>query len=370
MDVLSPRQQRLAHLSEKLRRELGPIVVDALTDPDVIEIMVNPGGEVWLERVSSGMQPTGVVLPESQIELAIGTVAALLDQVINKDYPRLQGELPLDGSRFQGMIPPVSRPTFVIRKPARLLYRLPDYVEAGILEAWQAEAIRAAIAARRNLVIAGGTGSGKTTLANAVLDEIVRQSGPHERFVMIEDTQELRCAAANTVQLHTCEAADLRALVQATMRLRPDRIIIGEVRGAEALELLKAWNTGHPGGVTTVHADTAASALVRLEMLIEEAGVQPNLRLIGSTVHLIVLIERWGRGRRVTDLVRVEGWDPATQQYRLTPIHPQEEVSYATSIAVTNGALAHGVGAAEPDARVGGRGGDRVALGSTADHGQ
>jgi len=316
---LAPRQQRLAHLTEKLQRELSPAIGQWLMDDDVIEIMANPTGELWVDRLSIGMERTGITLPESQIEMAIGTVAAMHDLVITASSPRLKAELPLDGSRLQGMIRPVSPPTFVIRKHLKHVIALEEQVTQGTLTIGQVTVLREALRTRRNILIVGATLSGKTVLANSLLDAMLQLYGVTLRLVLIEDTYELLCTAPNVVHLHTCDAADLRTLVQDTLRLRPDRIIVGEVRGAEALELLKAWNTGHPGGVTTVHADTAAAALVRLESLVEEAGVRPNPRLIAAACHLLVMMERSGsRQWRVREMVRCEGWDG--QRYVLTPL--------------------------------------------------
>ncbi len=239
-------------LDERLRRELGASVLAALDDPDVIEIILNPDGTLWLESHGGGMRPAGTKMNAVQAERLIGTVAFALNTVANDQRPVIECELPLDGSRFTGWLPPVvSSPSFVIRKHARLIYTLDDYLAHGIIDANQAEEFRGAVARRENIVLAGGTGSGKTTLANALLHEMVRLGNPNERFIIIEDTLELHCDAPNVMQLHTTVAADLTFLTRTTMRARPDRIIIGEVRGGEALALLKAWNTGHPGGVTT-----------------------------------------------------------------------------------------------------------------------
>ena len=271
---MTPRDVQTARLSEKLRRELGPVVLKALSDPDVIEIILNPDGRIWVESHTAGMSQTDASMAPTQAENLIGTVAAALNAVANPQNPIIEGELPLTGSRFEGLLPPIApSPCFVIRKRASVLYTLDHYVKDNIVTRAQAIALRDAIAKRRNIVIAGGTGSGKTTLVNALIHEMVSLGDQAERFVIIEDTLELQCAARNALQLHTTDAADMTRLVRATMRLRPDRIIIGEVRGKEALALLKAWNTGHPGGVTTLHANSASAALLRLLSLVEEAGV-------------------------------------------------------------------------------------------------
>ena len=304
------QQQRL---HEKLRRELGPVVLGALDDPDITEVMLNPDGRVWIESQREGMQDVGHRMSEIQAENLIGTVAAMLGTVVHPGSPVVEGELPLDGNRFEGILPPVSTaPVFVIRKRPGVVYTLDDYVTAKIVEPWQVGVLRQAVHARQNLVIAGGTASGKTTLANALLHEMVTLGGPTERFVILEDTRELKCCAGNAVQLRTGDVADLTRLTRVTMRLRPDRIIVGEVRGAEALALLKAWNTGHPGGLTTIHANSARAALMRLDSLVQEAGIAAQPRLVAEAVDLVVFITRTAEGRRVREFAKVTGWEPAT----------------------------------------------------------
>ncbi len=317
---MTPRDVQTARLSEKLRRELGPVVLKALSDPDVIEIILNPDGRIWVESHTAGMSQTDASMAPTQAENLIGTVAAALNAVANPQNPIIEGELPLTGSRFEGLLPPIApSPCFVIRKRASVLYTLDHYVKDNIVTRAQAFALRDAIAKRRNIVIAGGTGSGKTTLVNAMIHEMVSLGDQAERFVIIEDTLELQCAARNALQLHTTDAADMTRLVRATMRLRPDRIIIGEVRGKEALALLKAWNTGHPGGVTTLHANSASGALLRLLSLVEEAGVPAQPQLIAEAVNLLAFMERTSiTGRRLTELVHVEGYDQRTG-FKLEP---------------------------------------------------
>jgi len=307
---MTPRDVQTARLSEKLRRELGPVVLKALSDPDVIEIILNPDGRIWVESHTAGMSQTDASMAPTQAENLIGTVAAALNAVANPQNPIIEGELPLTGSRFEGLLPPIApSPCFVIRKRASVLYTLDHYVKDNIVTRAQAIALRDAIAKRRNIVIAGGTGSGKTTLVNALIHEMVTLGDQAERFVIIEDTLELQCAARNALQLHTADAADMTRLVRATMRLRPDRIIIGEVRGKEALALLKAWNTGHPGGITTLHANSASAALLRLLSLVKEAGVPAQPQLIAEAVNLLAFMERTSiTGRRLTELVHVEGY--------------------------------------------------------------
>jgi type IV secretion system protein VirB11 len=307
----SVHQLQERRLDELLRRQLGVATLEAIANPRITEIMINEDGQVWFEEHGRGMREASFSLTSSQIESLIGTVAASLGTVANLDHPIIEGELLIGGIRFEGLLPPVARkPCCVMRKPAQVLYTLDDYVGDRILAEPHARVLRDAIDQRLNVVIAGGTGSGKTTLAGALINEMVLRGDPNLRYVLIEDTLELQCRARNLVQLHTAATADMTRLVRTTMRLRPDRIIIGEVRGGEALALLKAWNTGHPGGVTTIHSNSARSALIWLSSLVQEAGVPPQPELIAETINLIAFIVRTPTGRRVTELVRVEGYDP------------------------------------------------------------
>jgi P-type conjugative transfer ATPase TrbB len=309
--MLAPQQIQERRRDELLRRQLGPQLLAAIADPAITDIIVNEDGRVWFEAHGKGLYAAGFVMPESQRESLIGTVAAMLNTVADHDHPIVEGELPIARIRFEGIMAPVVRHAcLALRKPASILYNMQDYITKCIVTDAQAASLRNAINDRENILIAGATGSGKTTFAGALINEMVASSGQSERYVIIEDTLEIQCRAENLVQLRTSEAADLTRLVRATMRLRPDRIIIGEVRGAEALALLKAWLTGHPGGVTTIHANSAKSALTRLASLVQEAGVPPQPELIAETINLIAVIERTPKGRRVTELLRLESYDP------------------------------------------------------------
>jgi type IV secretion system protein VirB11 len=319
----SVREVQQTRLLEKFERELGEKARQGIGDPSVTDLIVNQDGHLWFDAHGKGMWDTNYLIPATQVESLIGTVAAFLNTVVNAQNPILEGELPGGIGRFEGLVPPVvSQPCFAIRKPAQLLYTLDDYVRAAIVTENQAEILRTAILHCQNIVIAGGTGSGKTTLTSALIHEMAKLGDPGNRYAILEDTYELQCRAPNAIQLRTCDAVDLTRLVRATMRLRPDRIIIGEVRGPEALSMLKAWNTGHPGGVTTVHANSARAALTRLSSLVQEAGVPPQPELIAETVDLIAFIVRKPDGRHLKELVRVEGYS-VSEGYRLTPIEPE-----------------------------------------------
>lgn len=281
-----------------LATALGPQVMAALDAPDTIEVMANPDGRVWIERHGLGRGPLDLTLAAAHVERVIRLVATLTGAEAHRERPIISAELPPRGERFEGVLPPVSRsPCFSIRKPAQVLFRLADYVAAGMMSAGQKDALEDAVRAHANILIAGGTGSGKTTLANALLAEIATLD---ERVVILEDTRELACAAEDVVALRTrAGAVSLSDLVRSTLRLRPDRIIVGEVRGSEALDLLKAWNTGHPGGIATIHANSARAALSRLEQLCMEVCERPPTALIEEAIDLVVFIARGGPAGRI-----------------------------------------------------------------------
>jgi type IV secretion system protein VirB11 len=281
-----------------LATALGPQIMAALDAPDTIEVMANPDGRVWIERHVIGRGPLDLKLPAAHVERVIRLVATLTGAEAHRERPIISAELPPRGERFEGVLPPVSRgPCFSIRKPAQVLFRLADYVAAGVMSAGQKSALEDAINEHANILIAGGTGSGKTTLANALLAEIAALD---ERVVILEDTRELVCAAEDVVALRTrAGAVSLSDLVRSTLRLRPDRIIVGEVRGPEALDLLKAWNTGHPGGIATIHANSARAALSRLEQLCMEVCERPPTALVEEAIDLVVFIARGGSAGRI-----------------------------------------------------------------------
>ncbi|MDZ3831900.1 MAG: P-type conjugative transfer ATPase TrbB [Sphingopyxis sp.] len=302
-----------------LRTALGGAIADWLADPAVIEVMLNPDGRLWVDRLGSGIADSGVALSAADGERIIRLVAHHVGAEVHAGSPRVSAELPESGERFEGLLPPVvAAPAFAIRKPAVAVFTLSDYVEAGIMPGEAAETLRRGVADHLNILVAGGTGTGKTTLTNALLAEI---AGTGERVVLIEDTRELQCSAPNLVAMRTKDGvASLSDLVRSSLRLRPDRIPIGEVRGAEALDLLKAWGTGHPGGVGTIHAGSALGALRRMEQLIQEAVVTVPRALLAETINLVAVLARDGTGRRLVELARVDGLDRATGDYRLTPL--------------------------------------------------
>lgn len=306
-----------------LKTAFGPVIGAALEDTSVIEIMVNPDGALWIERHGAGRASEAAGLRPSDAERIIRLVASHIGFDCDRDNPIISAELPGTGERFEGVLPPVATgPTFAIRKPAGRVIDLETYVADGVLSGADALVLKSAIADRRNIMIAGGTSSGKTTLANALLAEI---AACDERVVILEDTRELQCAAQDLVALRTSQSINLESLVRSTMRLRPDRIIVGEVRGGEALDLLKAWNTGHPGGVATVHANSARSALTRIEQLIGERTSQISCQLIADAIDLVVFIAKSNGVRRVQEIIRVDGLD-GLGGYQLRRAVPQDLV--------------------------------------------
>jgi type IV secretion system protein VirB11 len=301
-----------------LRTAMGPTIASALGDPAVVEIMVNPDGVLRLDRLGEGRCDTGVRYEAVQIERIIRLVASHARTEVHGLAPIISAELPPHGDgageRFEGLLPPVSlAPCFSIRKPAARIYTLLDYVKDGLMAPEAARLLSLAVVERKNILVAGGTSSGKTTLANALLAEMGHLD---ERVILIEDTRELQCAAPDVVALRTrpggrdmAGSVTMADLVRSTLRLRPDRIVVGEVRGGEALDMLKAWNTGHPGGIATVHANSALSSLYRVEQLVQESVVTVPRRLIADAIDMVVFISGRGRDRRIETLAEVAGLD-------------------------------------------------------------
>ena len=295
----------LSRQRKMLQTAMGPIIGEALNDESVIEIMVNPDGSLWLDKHGVGRIHAGEML-EADVERIIRLVASYIHIECNESAPIVSAELPDTGERFEGILPPVvTAASFSIRKPAGVVYSLLDYVEGKIMSPEQARIISLAVVDKKNILVVGGTSSGKTTFTNALLNELVELD---ERVIIIEDTRELHCPVPDLVSLRTKPGvAAMSDLVRSTMRLRPDRIIVGEVRGPEALDMLKAWNTGHPGGVATLHANSAEAALYRLEQLIQEAVVTVPRRLIADAIDMVIFIKGRGDERKVDTIKLVTG---------------------------------------------------------------
>jgi type IV secretion system protein VirB11 len=290
-DINSYIEEQRERLEEKLIRELGQELIAALSDNQIVEIMLNSDGKLWYDYLGKGMVEAGCI-SKCQAENLLGTVAAISGTLINTSAPILETELPFSGSRFTGITRPISSaPIFTIRKRPEVVFTLNNYLQHEIISENHVNAIKKAVENRQNILVVGGTGSGKSTLVNAILHHISVIS-PADRVIIVEDTLELKCTVANTVELRTSTNVNIAECIRTSLRMRPDRIIIGEIRGAEANSLIKAWNTGHPGGVSTIHANSASLGLTRIEQLIEEAGITPNSSIIAETINLVIYIER------------------------------------------------------------------------------
>ena len=297
--------------AKMLKSSLG-LIRPFFDDPEVVEIMLNPDRHLWVERIGQPCKDTGILISEEESTRVIKLVATYCHTVVTENNPILSAELPNFGSRFEAVLPPVTTaPVFSIRQPAKKLFDLQDYINKGIMTPHQVEIIRQAVKERKNILFVGGTGTGKTTATNAVLDEIANTG---DRILILEDTRELQCSAPIVVFLRTQDNIDMTRLLKSTMRLRPDRIVVGEVRDGAALALLKAWNTGHPGGISTIHADNAYAGLLRLESLIQEAIPSPQPQLIAEAVDIVIYIERVHFSRKVKEMAFVNGYKDGAYQ--------------------------------------------------------
>lgn len=304
---MNARDEIRIRLHDQLCHELGEPVLDAAVRPGVSDIMLLEDDTLWVnERGVWTRHPNARYGPE-QRETIIGLVANSLGQEATFMNPIIEGEVTMRNRRyrFTGHLPPIcALPTVAFRKPAEIIYTLANYQAAGIITAWQRNILHRAVVERQNILVAGAMGSGKSTLANALIDAIA----PEDRVGTIEDTYELQVRLPNRNQLHTTSTIDLQRLVKSALRLQLDRLCVGEVRGAEALDLLKAWNVGARGGIATIHSNDARSALIRLSTLVQEANVPPQPQLIAEAIDLVVFIERQrGDTRRVTEILKMEG---------------------------------------------------------------
>lgn len=322
MTQISPDGAQWQRNLDALRRHAGTLVLDALANDLTIEVMLNPDGKVWHERLGEEMQVIGT-MDRHKAEAVIRVVASTLNQTITPDNPILDNaEFPLDGSRFSAALPPVvSAPTFCLRRRASKVFSMADYVNSRTMTARQCDILCASIAEHKNIIVIGGTSSGKTTLTNALIGEIVRQN-PKERIFIFEDTQEIQCAGENALFFHTTDDVPMSRLLMLSLRMRPDRICVGEVRNAYALDLMDCWNTGHDGGVATIHATDAERGLSRLASLISRNPYRPAVieEVIGESVQRVVFIKKTPAGRRIQTILGVDGYDRSRRAYEITQL--------------------------------------------------
>jgi len=303
---------------QMLEHNMGRSIMQYMHDDNVTEVMVNPDGRLWLDTFDKAIVPTDVVMKPEDTKRIIYMVADISGQVIDlKVDPSLQANIPesrlFSNCRFQAELPPiVTAPSFNIRKHSKIVITLNDYVRQGAMSEMQRQVILDAIHGKKNIIAAGGTGSGKTTLLNAILAEI---STLGDRIVTIEDTKELKCTAENYVALSTTDTVDMDNLLRKTLRLSPNRIVVGEVRGKEALTLIDAWSTGHRGGCSTVHSDSAHDTLFRLEELVSRVSISSQQAGIARAIDVIVYIERKAVSRTIAEVLSIDGWDRERHDY-------------------------------------------------------
>jgi type IV secretion system protein VirB11 len=298
----------MTSLTSHLRQILGPHAALLGGEGGIVELSANSDGQIWIDRAGVGLSRVGE-LGDRQRDQIVRLAATAAGVVATASSPIVSCRLPELGYRFEGLLPPaVESPVFSIRFHGLHAPCLTDYTSMCILTIGQRSVLERAIGLRKNILVAGSTGSGKTTLLNALIGEVFAQT-PSVRIVVIEDTPEIRSPLPNTVFLRTSAGADATRLLASTLRLRPDRIFVGEVRDGSALALLKAWNTGHPGGMASIHANSARDALVRLDLLVREASVAPLPEVIAAAVDIVVFIERTETGRRVSEIISVEGYE-------------------------------------------------------------
>ena len=291
---------------ELINTALGYELLEILKDDDVIEVMLNPDKKLWIDTLSQGRKDTGLTIEPTSSLRIINLVANAVETVVNKEDPILSAELPETGSRFQGMLPPtVTNPSFTIRKKAISIFTLEEYMEKETITPKQYTTICSAVKERKNILVVGGTSTGKTTLCNAIINEMSKYDN---RIIILEDTQELQCSAQDVVFMRKTKNTTMRDLLKSTMRFRPDRIMVGEIRGGEALDLLKAWNSGHPGGICTIHANDCKAGLEKLEQYIEEVAASSQQRLIASAVDVVITIKKDGTRRYVDSIMELRGY--------------------------------------------------------------
>lgn len=292
-------------------------ILPLMRDKNIFEVYANPDGKVWADKLGQGRTYTGIVLPVAERRQIILNVAALTNQLVKNDRPVIDADIPANRvfpkCRFEGNLPDVvSDPTFNIRKHPEKIFTLDDYLANSTISDVQYSFLKEAIKKKLNIIAAGGTKSGKTTFLNALLAEIAKTD---DRVILIEDTPELQCAAKDFVAMRATRTFDMSDCLRQVLRMTPDRIVVGEVRSGEALALLDAWSTGHSGGCSTVHSNSARDTLLRLENMTARVSKNPQQATIAQAVNVVCYLKLVGNQRRLQEIMRVKGWDSANKKY-------------------------------------------------------
>jgi pilus assembly protein CpaF len=312
-----------------------------LLDDTVSEIMGNPNGEWWFER-KGRLEHAEVVFDAKALRTGLEVIANKLSRKLDEAHPLLNAQLP-DGSRLAAVLPPVVRPNpaVTIRKFSKKRFTISDLIQTGAMSVEIGALLSGYIERGKTVLISGGTGSGKTTLLNALADFIPEE----ERIVVIEDTSELRIGKPNLLasecqtESHT-GAVSFNDLLKAALRWRPDRIILGEVRGEEARTLLDSFNTGHAGSMATIHASSAVKALRRFGELAMRSHQQSNRddisAEIAETVQVVVQAGRYAEGRKVSEIIAVRGYDSAAKVFLYDTIYERVSATDHSNASITN----------------------------------
>lgn len=305
-----------AYLWEKC----GALIQQGLLDDDVTEIILNPDKKLWFYSKTEGKTHV-TCLHANEMKLFIFAVAKYANQFLHEKQPYLDAVLPFNGERINITIPPiVDEVSFNIRKHSPVILTLADYVEQNIMTRDEADYCQQAVTNKKNILISGGPGSGKTTLANALLVAISQCSAPGERALILEQVPELQCDIDNVKKLYTTDCVSMNKLLWIAMRNSGDRIIVGEVRDGSCLDLLKAWNTGCNGGIATLHSNSPTAAMQRVLDLATEAQVSPPHLLASEAIDVVIQIESTANGqRKVTGIKEINGFDSSKNQFVFQP---------------------------------------------------
>jgi pilus assembly protein CpaF len=308
-------------------------IENLILDPEISEIMVNSPADIFIEKQGVMERVPGVTIPIDQLRVAVQNIARSLGDDISEEKPILDSRLP-DGSRIAAILPPCSIHgiTLTIRKFNTRSFKIEDLIRIGTITQDMAAYLKAAIIGRKNILISGGTGTGKTTLLNILADFIPDE----DRLLVIEDTAEIHIRKPNLVRFEArrqqaprIPAVTIRDLLKASLRHRPERTILGEIRGEEAFDLLQALNTGHSGSLSTIHANSASQALSRLASCVLQSGIELPYKAIkasiGDSIHLLVHIERRHARRRVREILALNSYSPTDDRYLFETVFTCDE---------------------------------------------